>query len=179
MIAENTGNTADDYTDLRWDNIVTPIKVERLRYWLDRTNYDGEKTDYLIQRFTRGFDIGYRGPTVRKSSSQNIPLTVGTKLDIWTKVIQEVRLGRYAGPFKEIPFTSYIQSPIGLVPKGNNQTRLIFHLSFDFGEKEEDKSLNFHTPEDCSSVKYKDLDYAVQARLRLREISGWDNNLED
>ena len=47
--------------------------------------------------------------------------------------MKEVRLKRVAGPFKEIPFESFIQSAIGLVPKaGSDKTRLIFHLSYKF-----------------------------------------------
>ena len=45
------------------------------------------------------------------------------------QIDEEVKVGRVAGPFAEIPFENYIQSPIGLVPKsGGDQTRLIFHL---------------------------------------------------
>ena len=43
--------------------------------------------------------------------------------------MNEVRLGRVAGPFEKIPFTNYTQSPVGLVPKdGSKKTRLIFLL---------------------------------------------------
>ena len=102
--------------------------------------------------------------------AKNIPLSVGLHVELWNKIMKEVRLGRYAGPFEEhnLPFKYYIQSPIGLVAKAGNQTRLIFHLSFDFGRKWEDRSVNFHTPENLCSVKYHDLDYAVQSCLRLK-----------
>ena len=43
------------------------------------------------------------------------------------------------------------QSPIDLVPKAGNKTRLIFHLSYDFND--EDRSLNYHTPEEMCTVK--------------------------
>ena len=49
-----------------------------------------------------------------------------------TKLVKKVNLGRYAGPFLNIPFKNYVQSPVGLVPKAGNKTRLIFHLSYDF-----------------------------------------------
>ena len=56
------------------------------------------------------------------------------------------------------------------MPKvGRDQTRLIFHLSFDFGEKEKEHSVNFHTPKEFCSVKYHDLDFAVKAYLSLIE----------
>ena len=133
-----------------------------------------DRTKYLVQGFKRGFDIRYRGPLIRKSKANNIPLSVGTPFNIWSKVMKEVKLGRYSGPFKQSPFKSYIQFPIGLVPKAGNQTQLVFHLSYDFGEDEDEKSLNFHTPDEYCLVKYKDLDYAIRTSLRLREILGWD-----
>ena len=114
--------------------------------------------------FSEGFDIGYRGPTNRQSNSKNIPLKVGSEVVLWNKIIKEVKLGRVAGPFNgSLPFEHYIQSPIGLVPKAGNsgKTRLIFHLSYDFGDNEDNKSLNKHTPHELCTVKYNDLDHAV------------------
>ena len=49
--------------------------------------------------------------------------------------MKEVSLGRIAGPFEKIPFTNFMQSPIGLVPKTGGKTHLIFHLSFNFKKK--------------------------------------------
>ena len=75
-----------------------------------------------------------------------------------------------AGPVKQITFDNYIQSPVGPIPKaGGQQTRLIFHLSYDFSSKEDDKSLNYHTPKHFCSVHYQDLEYAVQAVLQLKD----------
>ena len=48
--------------------------------------------------------------------------------------MKEVKAERVAGPFESIPYENYIQSPIGLVPKSGNKTRMIFHLSYKFGE---------------------------------------------
>ena len=78
--------------------------------------------------------------------------------------MKEVSLGRYAGPFVSIPYKTFMQSPIGLVPKVGNKTRLIFHLSFDFNGK---GSLNSHTPKEWCTVKYNDLDSAVSLCLKL------------
>ena len=85
----------------------------------------------MIEGFTRGFEIGYRGNRCIKLKSRNIKLECGSQLELWNKTLKEVRLGRFAGPFKdEPPFEFFIQSPVGLVPKGDgHDTRLIFHLS--------------------------------------------------
>ena len=83
--------------------------------------------------FTNGFDLMYQGPYDRQDRSKNIPLKphIGNATDLWEKMIKEVQLKRFAGPLEEIPWNHYVQSPIGLVPKSNGDTRLIFHLSYD------------------------------------------------
>ena len=150
-------------------SIKTPIIIDKYKALLYESKYDRDKAEELINGFTEGFDIGYRGPEIRKDESQNIPLTVGNPVILWNKIMKEVKLGRVAGPFNTIPFSNYIQSPVGLVPKSDNQTRLIFHLSFDFGEEDAKRSLNFHTPKEWCTVKYKDLDYAIEKCLELQK----------
>ena len=79
--------------------------------------------------------------------------------------MNEVKLNRYAGPFREadIPYNNYIQSLVGLVPKAGGKTRLIFHLSYQF----ELGSVNGNTPSEWCSVKYNNLDHAVKNSLKL------------
>ena len=96
-----------------------------------------------------------------KQTVQNLKFWgVGNKTVLWNKVMKEVKLKRYAGPYEEIPYEYYIQSPIGLVPKdGRKQTRLIFHLSYPRGRG---TSLNQNTPQDLCTVKYPEFDKAIQ-----------------
>ena len=90
---------------------------------LKDAQYDTTEIEFLHQGFSQGFDIGYDGPKDRRSTSENIPFTVGNETQLWNKVMKEVKLNRVAGPYENIPFEYYIQSPIGLVPKaGGNQT---------------------------------------------------------
>ena len=116
------------------DNIITPLNVSLFAKLLRESDYDAQESLFLIDGFTNGFDIGYAGSEERQSTSENIPLTVGTREDLWGKIMKEVELKRVAGPFEEVPFKNYIQSPMGLVPKAGNKTRLIFHLSYNFDE---------------------------------------------
>ena len=162
-----------------------PVKVDQLRTLLMETNYDKAETEFLLNGFTTGFDIGYQGPKIRQSSAENIPFTpgVGDKTEMWNKIMKEVKAGRVAGPFDQIPFDNYIQSPIGLVPKkGKNKTRLIFHLSYDFEKHEksnkndsntveERKSLNACTPREICSVKYNNLDVAVKNCIEVSHLA--------
>ena len=153
-----------------WDleNVQTPIDVDELEHLLRLSMYDPAKTSSLVRGFRDGFDLNYQGPTQRKNRFKNIPFTVGNKVEMWNKIMKEVSLGRYAGPFKEVPYKFYVQSPIGLVPKAGNQTRLIFHLSYNFKDF---KSVNFYTPKDSCTVKYRDLDFAIKEILELIQQS--------
>ena len=67
--------------------------------------------------FRNGFDLGYRGPERVNITSPNLRFLVGNETVLWNKVMKEVKLGRYAGPFDYIPFKNFIQSPIDLSPK--------------------------------------------------------------
>ena len=143
---------------------MTPVDVDTLEDLLTNLHYPKDKTKFLTHSFRNGFDLGYRGDPKVKLKSPNLKITVGSKIILWNKVMKEVQLKRYAGPFSEPPFEHFIQSPIGLVPKDGNKTRLIFHLSYPRGSG---KSVNENTPEHLCSVKYKDFDEAVKLCARL------------
>ena len=151
------------------NGIVTPIKLNSYRGLLEKSKFNKEKSAYLLEGFKNGFAIGYRGPPECRDSSRNIPIrdVVSSETIMWEKLMKEVELGRHAGPFNYIPYSEYIQSPTGLVPKAGNKTRLIFHLSYDFGPEPHQKSVNFFTPDEFCSVKYNDLDNAVRSILHL------------
>ena len=161
------------YENYDLDTIQTPVKADRLIQLIRDSKYDTKEIEFLEEGFKQGFDIGYESPEIRQSESNNIPLRVGSKTELWNKIMKEVKTKRLAGPFKKIPFKNYIQSPIGLVPKsGKDQTRLIFHLSYDFvkdAKDPKDKSMNANTPKERCSVKYQDLDHPVRAFLRVSD----------
>ena len=127
------------------DKVQTPVKAEVLNELLIKTQYNPKERDFLVEGFRHGFTLGYQGPENRRDTSHNIPITprVGSKLEMWDKVMKKVELKRYLGPWEEnnIPFENFVQSPIGLVPKDGGKTRLIFHLSYKFPNGNE--SINF------------------------------------
>ena len=134
---------------------------------LKDTNYDLNESRFLIQGFKFGFDLGYRGPSDVQQTAPNLKFTIGDKFDLWNKVMKEVEVKRYAGPFKTIPYKNYIQSPIGLVPKdAGKKTRLIFHLSYPRNGNGTISSVNASTPENFKSVKYLSFDDAVKLCLK-------------
>ena len=148
--------------------IITPVNVNVLHNLLVESKYDTEETRFLVEGFKYGFDLEYQGPWKRQDQARNIPFQVGvgSKEDLWSKIMKEVKAGRYAGPYDQIPYRYFVQSPIGLVPKSGNKTRLIFHLSYDFKEF---RSINAYTPQDLCTVKYNDIEHAVLGSLRLIE----------
>ena len=154
------------YENHNLKDINTPVKHKILEKLLVDTGYNEAKTQYLVQGFKEGFDLQYEGLDDRQDYSHNLPLRVGTKMDIWEKIMKEVKEGRVAGPFKQIPFKNFVQSPIGLVPKDNGRkTRMIFHLSYDF-KNSGYGSINSYIPAEKYSVTYQDIDAAIKSSYR-------------
>ena len=157
------------YTNHDLKHVYTPVNPNALHELLKESQYDKLKTEKLVNGFKYGFDLGYRNSDKVQLESRNLKLTIGSETELWNKVMKEVSLKRYAGPFDEIPYTKdFIQSPIGLVPKdGGKKTRLIFHLSHP---RKDTTSVNFNTPQEFTTVKYYDFDDAI--RICLREGKG-------
>ena len=141
-------------------DITAPVKPDVLREMLTQIDYDPVETQYLVRGFTEGFRLEYTGPRDKVLKSPNLKLTVGDHTTLWNKVMAEVKIGRFAGPFKQPPFKYFIQSPIGLVPKDQGtKTRLIFHLSYP---RNDTTSVNANTPKHLCTVKYPDFEKAVK-----------------
>ena len=140
-----------------------PVNAEVFKCLLQEANYPQKKINFLYSGFTKGFSLGYQGDETVQLYSPNLRLSVGSPCILWNKVIKEVRAGRIAGPFKEVPFKYFIQSPIGLVLKdGGLETHLIFHLSYPKGGS---TSVNANIPKEDCSVSYSDFDEAIRICL--------------
>ena len=138
--------------NLDLNSIITPVSPDKLEQLLIDSNYDGDKREYLVDGFRNGFSMHYQGKVSKcRRTAPNLKLRVGNKVELWNKVMNEVELNRYAGPFEDPPFESFVQSPIGLVPKDKGlKTRLIFHLSYP----RNGESVNSGIPKAKCSVKY-------------------------
>ena len=144
-------------------SIVTPVKVDVYKELLEQAGYDNQKTQFLVNGFTKGFSLCYEGQKRVRKKSPNLKLRVGSQTELWNKIMVEVKTKRYAGPYKKVPFEHYIQSPVGLVPKEKGKkTRLIFHLSYP----RNGDSVNSGILEDMCSVKYPDFMEAVELYLQ-------------
>ena len=147
------------------DSIVTPVNADILEQLLMELNYNKDETEFLITGFRQGFSLGYQGPQKVKRKAPNLKLpSKEAEIILWNKVMKEVKEGRYAGPFKQIPFEFFIQSPIGLVPKDRGMDfRLIFHLSYP---QNSNTSVNANTPPELFKVKYPDFGEAIKRCLQ-------------
>ena len=147
------------YENFDLDTVVSSVNVNALKQLLEETNYDKNKTKWLVESFQNGFNLGYQGRTDIQRKAPNLKLRIGSPTVLWNKVMKEVKLKRFAGPFKDPLFKHFVQSPIGLVPKdGGINTRLIFHLSYP----RDGDLINSCTPAELCKVKYPDFDEAVK-----------------
>ena len=133
-----------EFENFDLNKINTPVKAHVLRRYLKQADYDVKKTNYLFKGFKQGFSINYKGRKKVQKTASNLVLRVGSKTELWNKVMTEVKEKRFARPFRKIPFENYFQSQIGLVPKDKGKkTRLIFHLSYPRTDK---SSVNANIP---------------------------------
>ena len=149
---------------------MTPVDVDKYEQLLVESRYPKSKREFLTKGFRNGFALNFEGNRKVQRFAPNLKLHVGSKVELWNKVMKEIAAGRYAGPYESPPFEYFIQSPIGLVPKDHGKkTRLIFHLSYPRDE-EKGISVNAGIPKEKCTVKYPDFDEAV--KMCLREAEG-------
>ena len=81
------------FENLDLENIIMLIQPEILEDLLRESSYDPSETRFLVQGFKKSFDIQYKGPTNRQSKSRNIPFLVGDKVELWNKIMKDVKKG--------------------------------------------------------------------------------------
>jgi len=134
--------------------INTPINVKVLSVFL--SGFPPKAASALLHGFTEGFALNYQGShesreSANHKSALSMPEFVSKKLQ------SELSLGRIAGPFRHPPFSDFVVSPLGLVPKKvEGEFRLIFDLSFPKGE-----SINSGIMSEHTKVQYENFDYAL------------------
>ena len=147
------------------EHIVTPVDVDRLEKLLEQAGYEPGKRNFVVNEFRYGLNLECQGKIEGRKVSPNLKLRVGSKIELWNKMMVEVRDKRFAGPFKDPPFEEFIQSPVGLVPKDNaKKTRLIFYLSYPRDGRW--TSVNARIPKEKATVKYPELDDAIKICIK-------------
>ena len=127
---------------------------------MEGVSVDSHLQQYLIDGFTEGFRIHFEGD---RDLTYDMDNHLGSQSQekesiMWEKVMKEVRLGRVAGPFESPPLDRFRVSPLGVVPKGESDFRMIFDLSLPRGV-----SVNDGIPKEAKTVEYTDYQTLVRA----------------
>lgn len=137
----------------RHDVLPSPIRTQKLEYLLK----DYPNCAFLIQGFTKGFRLHYHGPQQSYEIKNNKSVLENEK-QVFDKVLNEVSLGRIAGPFLVKPFDNFHVSPLGRVPKKEEgKFRIIHDLSQPRGY-----SVNNFISDEYASVRYETFDDVVK-----------------
>lgn len=135
--------------------LKTPVKIDQLIKYLE--GYNEEFKNYLVEGFTHGFSLEFKGirnlkePKNLKSATNNLAVAE-------TKLRKEIELGRIAGPFRTPPIKDLTISPIGLHPKKTpGEFRLIIHLSHPKGT-----SINDGIAHEDATVQYANIGMAIK-----------------
>ena len=136
------------------NEIPTPVKAERLRYYL--ANYDATERDFLYQGFAFGFRIPYQGPCISRISRNHIS-AINNPLIVSRMIKEEIVAGRVLGPFTAPPCDPVICSPLALIPKHEAGSFCLIHdLSFPRSQ-----SVNAGIDKMDSQVVYDNIDNVI------------------
>jgi hypothetical protein len=107
-----------------------PLVLQVLRDLLYNCNYDVVETEYLLDRFSKGFSL-FCEKTSFQMDCKNLKSALEKSDVVSDKLCRELQAKRIAGPFLDGPCNNFNVSPLGLCPKKEKgQFRLIFHLSY-------------------------------------------------
>lgn len=140
----------------------TPVNVSLLHKLL-KTHPDQTFVTRLCDGLSHGFHLGYKGERFPRAA-KNLPSAIQQPQVIEKNLLEEVQLGRLAGPFESTPFKNFQIHPLGLVPKkGSQKWRTIFHLSYPKGSPD---SLNANIPIEDYTLQYIRIDDAIALVLK-------------
>ena len=134
--------------------VNSPVNVFRLAEAL-RGHTDRNLVNYLLQGFSSGFDIGFRG-TVGHDFVRNLQSATSHSCEVSTAIRKELSRGHTSGPFATPPIPDLHCSPLGAVPKKDGTFRIILDLSSPSGS-----SVNDGISKSEFSVHYSSFDDAV------------------
>ena len=98
---------------------------------------DHSLVNFLLNGFTQGFDIGYRGP-ITTGFRRNLLSARTHHREVSAALAKEVSRGHIAGPFEASPFPVLHGSPLGAVEKHDTSYRIILDVSSPHGESVND-----------------------------------------
>jgi hypothetical protein len=90
--------------------LPTPICPGKLKVYLHAINYD--YSGYLIDGFSNGFSLNFTGtPPISQGYTSNHQSFNDNLAFGRSKILEECRLARTAGPFDSVPFDNFIIYP--------------------------------------------------------------------
>ena len=96
MDSKQGDEKADWFENYNLENIVTLVDVDKFQELMIESGFANKHQKeflYLVDGLRYGFLLKYQGQrTGMKRISKNLPLTVGTKTQLWNKVMKEVKL---------------------------------------------------------------------------------------
>ncbi len=139
---------------------MTPINIWVLKE-IVRNYPDQEMAQFLITGFQEGFHIPFKGPW-ESFDCENLPLALNNLSAIRAMILKEVQEGTLKGPFDQEPMPNTWVSPLGLVPKkdenGKITGRKIIHLSY----LRTGMSINSEIDPEEAKVEYQSFDQAAE-----------------
>jgi hypothetical protein len=162
-VATATGNGPDQTPPPGKINIPSKVTTTLNRdAWVKglENHPDRDFAEKIINYIDFGVPLLYEGPVL----NQTFPNWKSCDLlrtDVKESMLYDISRNWKVGPFKEQPFTDFVGSPMGAFTKpstssSGKKTRVIHDLSWPPGH-----SVNHHIPEHLCSVKYVNIDSAV------------------
>ena len=140
--------------------VSSPVNVAHLARCLI-AHPDRSLVNFLLNGFSFGFDLGYRGP-ILPGTRKNLLSARSHPAEVTKALMKEVSRGHTVGPFRVSPYPVLHVSPLGAVAKKDGSFRIILDLSSPAGE-----SVNEGICKDEYSVRYQGFDEAVSLILSL------------
>ena len=136
------------YIHFRPSDIITPVSPQRLDFYLQ--GYNSYLRSYLVNGFQFGFSI-HSLQANNSTSTNNLKSAQSFPSVIHAKIIKELQLGRFSGPYDVSPYDDYVVSPLGVREKKTpGEFRIIHNLSYPY----DDTSVNAAVPRHCATVNY-------------------------
>ncbi len=140
-------------------NLPTPINVSELSAYLNGYH----KQHLIVEGFSKGFVLGYQGSKFAQAK-HNARLAEENPQILHQLLEKEVELGRFRGPFNEMPFHDMHISPLSIREKSTpGEFCLLHNLSYPY----DDRSVNLGIPDELKTVKYETVGDAIKHILKL------------
>ena len=136
--------------------------------YLAHHHLDRELVNFVVDGFTNGFSLGMMSEPELRGPCENLSGVLENPLIAQQMVDEEVAKGHMLGPFDEPPLPNLIYLPINLVPKGEDDFRLIHDLLYPYDGV---NSINDCIPPCNSRVHYHSIDDVIDIALRLGQTA--------